>query len=109
MCYAPTEILNFTTGSPSMRISNWHYVYVLLSGKDNKFYIGYTKNLYKRYEQHNAKKNFSTKGRTPFELIYSEVCLNVEDAKRRERYLKTTQGRRFLKLRLKEFLKLKNF
>ena len=92
-----------------MRISNWHYVYVLLSRKDDKFYIGYTKNLYNRYRQHNALESFSTKGRIPLELIYSEVCLNDKDAKRRENYLKTTQGRRFLKLRLKEYLKLKNF
>ncbi|HPW34689.1 MAG TPA: GIY-YIG nuclease family protein [Candidatus Paceibacterota bacterium] len=92
-----------------MRISKWHYVYVLLSQKDEKFYIGYTKDLHKRFEQHNTKASFSTKSRTPFIMIYSEVCLNYSDATRREKYLKTTQGRRFLKLRLKEYLKLKNF
>jgi putative endonuclease len=90
---------------PRRRISNWHYVYILLSEKDNHFYTGYTQDLRSRLVQHNAKRSFSTKGRMPFKLIYSEVCLNEEDAKRREVYLKTTQGRRFLKLRLREYLK----
>jgi putative endonuclease len=86
-----------------MRISNWHYVYVLLSGSDNKMYIGYTNNLKRRLSEHNARSSFSTKHRLPLSLIYTESCLNKEDAKRRENYMKTTQGRRFLKLRLKEF------
>ena len=92
---------------PSRRISKWHYVYVLLSEKDDEMYIGYTIDLKRRFQEHNAKKNFSTKGRTPFILIYAETGLNEEDAKRRERYLKTTQGRRFLKLRLRKYLKIK--
>ena len=90
---------------PSRRISKWHYVYVLLSQKDGEMYIGYTIDLKRRFQEHNAKKSFSTKGRTPFMLIYAETSLNEQDAKRREGYLKTTQGRRFLKLRLREYLK----
>lgn len=90
---------------PRREISTWQYVYVLLSGKDNELYIGYTKNLQRRLQEHNAKKNFSTKSRLPLKLIYAEACLNNEDAKRREGYLKTTQGHRFLKLRLCKFLR----
>ena len=97
---------------PRSRISNWHYVYVIQSAKDNRFYIGYTTNLQIRLKQHNAKTNFSTKSRTPFKYIYVESCNNKYDAIRRENYLKTTQGGRFLKLRLREFFKndlLKNY
>jgi len=90
---------------PRSRISNWHYVYVLLSQKDKDLYIGYTQNLEQRLRQHNAKKNFSTKTRTPLKYIYIEACKDAVDAKRREEYLKTTQGGRFLKMRLKSFLK----
>lgn len=89
---------------PSRRISNWHYVYVLRSIRDRDLYIGYTQNLWDRLTSHNAKQNFSTKGRTPFALIYAEAGLNKEDAMRREGYLKTTQGRRFLKLRMRKYL-----
>lgn len=80
--------------------SVFFYVYVLESLKDNKRYIGYTNNLKKRIEEHNKGLSFATKFRIPFKLIYFEGCKNMEDAKRRENYLKTTQGSRFLDLRL---------
>ncbi len=70
--------------------------------KEN-LYIGYTNNLKKRIEEHNLGKNKSTKPYIPWKLIYYEACLNVEDARRREKYLKTSQGRRLLKRRLKEY------
>ena len=76
------------------------YTYILKSEK-------YTKNLRKRIEEHNHNTNFSTKSRTPFQLIYFEGCTNEKDAKRREKYLKSTQGRRFLGLRLKEYKRSK--
>lgn len=78
------------------------YVYILESLSDGKRYIGYTSNLKRRLEEHNKGKTFSTKFRLPFKLIYFEGCLNSLDAKRREKYLKTSQGRKFLGLRLIE-------
>jgi len=89
---------------PGRRISNWYYVYVLQSLKDGEFYVGYTIDLQARIAKHNAQKNKSTKSRIPLQLIYAEACLAEEDARRRECYLKTTQGRRMLKLRLRKFL-----
>ena len=62
------------------------YVYVLKSLKDGNFYKGYTKDLKKRFEDHNKGKVESTKLRTPFELIYYEACRNEEDALHREKY-----------------------
>jgi len=76
------------------------YAYVLLSFKDNEHYIGYTGNLRKRLEEHNSGKNFSTKSRRPLKLIYFEACLNENDAKQREKYFKSTIGRRYLSRRL---------
>jgi len=83
--------------------SVFFYVYVLESLKDGKKYIGYTNNLKKRLEEHKKGLSFSTRPRLPFKLIYFEGCLNQDDAKRRERYLKGTQGRRFLGLRLIQY------
>ena len=76
------------------------YVYVLESSADGKLYIGYSKNLVKRIEEHKKGLSLATKFRRPFKLIYFEGCTDEEDARRREYYLKTTQGRRFLGLRL---------
>ena len=65
--------------------------------------MGYTKDLRKRLIEHNQGLNKSTKPYRPWELIYYEACLNEKDAKRRENYLKTNQGQRLLKRRLKEY------
>ncbi len=81
-----------------MQLNSVYYVYVLLSKKDKKFYIGFTRNLKRRIEEHNAGKNISTKGRRPFLLIYYEFHLNKYDALRRESYFKTSAGKRTLKL-----------
>lgn len=82
------------------------YTYVLQSLKNEKWYTGYTKDLRKRFNQHNGGKVFSTRGRGPFKLIYYEACIDEEDAKAREKYLKSGMGKRFLKNRLKRFLSL---
>ncbi|MEK7615935.1 MAG: GIY-YIG nuclease family protein [Patescibacteria group bacterium] len=84
------------------------YIYVLESLKDGDRYTGYTSNLRQRIEQHKKGRTFSTKFRLPFNLIYFEGCTNEQDARRREHYLKTTQGRRFLGLRLLEYTHQKN-
>jgi len=87
--------------------SMFFYTYVLESLKENKRYIGYTNDLKKRIKEHNKGFSFATKSRMPFKLIYFEGCKNMEDAKRRENYLKTTQGARFLGLRLIQYQRQK--
>ncbi len=81
-----------------------YYVYVLQSNKDNKKYVGYTKNLKLRFEAHKKGKVLSTKNRRPLKLIYYEACINQQDATHREKYLKTYHGKMFLKNRLKSYL-----
>src|SRR3989338_10432731 len=82
------------------------YIY-LLRNQNNRLYTGYTSNLRKRLKEHNQKLNLSTKHYGPWELIYYEACVSKSDAKRREEYLKTTQGKRFLKVRIKDYLQTK--
>jgi putative endonuclease len=84
------------------------YTYVLESKKNGGLYVGYTHDLTNRVKEHNQGENFSTKPARPWKCIYYEACLNEEDAKRREKYLKTTQGNRLLKARLKEYFYKKN-
>ena len=82
------------------------YTYILLGKKDNKMYTGFTGDLRKRFNRHNSNLVSSTKNRGPFQLIYYESCLNEQDARSREKYLKTGTGKRYLKNRLKRFLSL---
>jgi putative endonuclease len=81
------------------------YVYVLHSDVSNSFYIGFTHDLKKRYAEHNKGLNFSTKPYIPWTLIYYEAHTAETDARRREKYLKTTAGDRALHKMLREKIK----
>ena len=89
-----------------VRDNKMFYTYIIQSKKDNKWYTGSTKDLRKRFKEHNLNKVYSTKGRGPFDLIYYEASLNEQDARAREKYLKSAMGKRYLKNRLKRFLSL---
>ena len=80
---------------------HWFYTYILKSEKDGGFYTGTTTDIHRRLNEHNSGMNISTENRLPFKLIYFEACLNKNDTYRRERYLKTGMGKRYLKNRLK--------
>jgi len=73
------------------------YVYVLKSLKNNKRYIGCTnKNPKTRLIEHNLGSNKWTRANKPFKLVYNEIYNNKIEALKRERFLKSGQGRKFL-------------
>ena len=79
-------------------------VYVLESKKNKeKLYIGFTANLKQRVAEHNRGESRATKPYIPWKCVYTEYCIDEDDARRREKYFKTSQGRRFLRRRLKEY------
>jgi len=84
---------------------NFQYVYVLRSINFDFIYVGFTTNLKKRFGDHNNKEELSTKAYAPFELIHYEAYRNKKDAKRREKYFKTTKGKTTLRTMLKEHLR----
>lgn len=88
--------------NPITTLTKW-YVYLLSSQRTGKWYTGSTKSLQKRILSHNAGSNQSTKHGRPWKLIYCEISLNRDDARAREKYLKTAMGRKYLKNRLKLF------
>ena len=72
-------------------------VYVLYSKDYDKIYIGFTSDLSQRLLSHNelGKKGWTIKFR-PWQLIYKEVYQDKSDAMKREKELKTAQGRNFI-------------
>ncbi|MCL5410745.1 MAG: GIY-YIG nuclease family protein [Patescibacteria group bacterium] len=84
-----------------MNINNkYYYIYVLESELDHEFYTGYTKDLRSRILAHNSGDVESTKNRAPLKLVYFEGCLSQKDATKREKYLKTSWGKRYIRNRI---------
>ena len=80
------------------------FVYVLQSTQDKQLYVGYTTDLKQRLATHNKGSVTSTKSQRPWELLFAEIYINQQDALRREKYFKTTQGKGALKHMLRETL-----
>ena len=74
-----------------------HFVYVLKSMSARKSYVGMTGDIERRLAQHNAGLNFYTKQYLPWIIVHKEQYDTLSDARRREKYLKSAAGRRFLK------------
>jgi putative endonuclease len=73
------------------------FVYVLRSLKNRKRYVGQTsKDVFKRLSELNSGCNKWTKENGPFTIIYSEELETRTDAIKREHFLKSGQGRRWL-------------
>ena len=81
-----------------------NYVYILLL-KNNYFYTGFTKNLKARYKQHIDGEVKSTKKLRPLRLVHYECYLLESDARRREKFLKTSDGKLFLRRQLSDLYK----
>jgi len=73
-------------------------VYVLYSEKYDKIYIGFTSDLEARLKSHNqlSRKGWTVRYR-PWEIIYTETYADKQSAMRRERALKSSRGRKFIR------------
>ena len=74
-----------------------YFIYILLSDKDLRTYVGYTKDIKNRLAQHNAGQVKATKHRRPLKLFHSESFETIKEAKERELWWKRSPGRKELK------------
>ncbi len=82
----------------------FYYVYVLQSIRVSTWiYVGITKDLRRRFTEHNKGDALSTSKYKPLILIHYEAYVKETDAKRREKYLKTTKGKTTLKTMLVDY------
>jgi len=77
-------------------MENW-FVYVIQSLHDDSLYSGMSQNPEQRLIEHNNRKSTYTSSRTPWKIIYTEECIDRTNARIREKYLKSSAGRRFIK------------
>jgi putative endonuclease len=73
------------------------YVYAIVSEVDGRIYVGIATNPLHRLTEHNRGKTFSTRAYIPWKLFYIELCRNAEHAREREKYFKTSSGKRRFK------------
>ena len=73
-------------------LNNMHWVYILQSVKDQRYYIGCTNDLDRRIKEHNFGQTKSTRHRRPFVLVYKEESLNRITAYHRELEIKSYKG-----------------
>ena len=80
-----------------------YYVYFLFLNND-KVYTGTTDNLRRRVAEHKCGKVKFTKYLKPFSFIGYEAFLLKSDAMRREKFLKTTEGKRLFRQQYRDIL-----
>jgi len=73
------------------------YVYVLRNPSSGKHYTGHTEYLAQRVQQHNHGVTKSTKNRGEWTLAHQESFATHAEAMKREKFLKSGQGREQLK------------
>ena len=76
-----------------------YWVYVIKSEEGYK-YTGMTEDLRRRVEEHNQKrKSFWTKRGNNWRVIYSEEFSSSNEALKKEKWMKSGHGKKFLKER----------
>lgn len=73
------------------------YVYIIQSRKNNRFYIGQTKDINDRLRRHNNGESLATKFGVPWKLIHLEKFNNRSEAMKREKYLKSLKNKEYLR------------
>ncbi len=73
------------------------FVHVLKSLATSRGYVGLTTDISRRLEEHNGGKSYYTKRHAPWAVIHVEEYLTRPEARSREKFLKSTAGRRVLK------------
>ena len=74
-----------------------YFTYILKSKEFPKTYVGITDDLSRRLLQHNSGLHLYTKRYMPWEIIYSEKLADRIQARKREKYFKSSSGRRWIR------------
>ncbi len=72
------------------------YTYILFSAKLNKYYIGACTDLQKRLHEHNIGHSKFTSTGIPWEIKYSESFETLQEAKKRELFIKKMKSRKYI-------------
>lgn len=77
-----------------------YYVYAIYNHKHDKTYIGETGDLDERLKAHNDHRfvtSYTARFDGSWELVYSEQYADRQEARKREKQLKSFRGRQYVK------------
>jgi putative endonuclease len=74
-----------------------YYVYILLNEAKTRTYTGVTDDVNKRLADHNAGRIQSSQPYRPYKVVHIESFETLKEARQKEKYYKSTTGRRRLK------------
>src|SRR6056297_1726672 len=73
-----------------------YYTYILYSKSLDSYYIGSSKDVYKRLERHNRGHSKYTKRGIPWEMVYFKEYPSRSEAVKREYQLKKQKSRSYI-------------
>jgi putative endonuclease len=76
------------------------YTVYVLKDRNGKIYKGCTKDLNRRLAEHNSGHTITTRKMQGLEVVYTEEYEDSVTAFKREKYLKSAAGRRYLKTKI---------
>lgn len=77
-----------------------YYVYILLNEAKTRTYVGVADDVGKRLGDHNSGRVKSSRPYCPYKVIHTESFVTLSEARQKEKFYKSTTGRR----RLREML-----
>ena len=78
------------------------YTYVLLSLRDNNYYIGHTNDVDLRFRRHQNGFVKSTRNRRPLKLLFFEIFNSRSEAMKHEKFLKSVAGHKYIEIKLED-------
>ena len=69
-----------------------YYIYLIKRVDENRYYLGFTSNLKRRFQEHNSNKGCKTTEGYKWKLIYYEAYETSSLARKREVQLKRNRG-----------------
>lgn len=73
------------------------WLYILHNSETDRFYIGSTSDVDRRLKQHKTGHTRTTKVLKTYDLVYKEEYQTLEEARFREKKLKSYKSKRYIK------------
>ncbi|MBL7136040.1 MAG: GIY-YIG nuclease family protein [Candidatus Marinimicrobia bacterium] len=75
------------------------WVVYIIKSEEGLIYIGITKNLEKRLQEHNSGHSYYTKRGSNWKIIYTESYDSSNEVRKREKYFKNNASKEWLRRR----------